>query len=100
MTSRATISSLHRETENLLANFDHSAPGEAVDLIDRCRLALTVAGDDGLGPWESPEMEYAMHIAARQHLPKLALVCACEVLAIAERSFAAMGDHGFMSLLA
>jgi hypothetical protein len=100
MSSRATISALHRETEDLLANFDRSTPGEAAELIDRCRLALSLAGDDGLGPWESPEMEYAMHIAARQHLPKLALVCACEVLVIAERSFATMGDHGFLSLLA
>jgi hypothetical protein len=100
MTSRATIHALRRETEDLLAGFDGSAPADAVELIGRCRLALSVAGDDGLGPWESPEMEYAMHIASRQHLPKLALVCACEVLAIAERSFATMGDHGFLSLLA
>lgn len=107
MTQRATIAALHKETEALLANLhskidhdDHIDHDRAVDLITRSRLALSLAHDDGLGPWESPELEYALHMASRHQLTQLALICACEVLAIAETSLYTISDSGFFSLLA
>jgi hypothetical protein len=102
MTARATITALHKETEDLLTTFGDSQNDtcKAVDLISRCRLTLSLARDDGLGPWESPELEYALHIASRHNLPKLALICACEVLMLSEHSLATISDHGFLALLA
>jgi hypothetical protein len=103
MTSGATIVALREEAENLLAGLAVTNRGDirkAIDLITRCRLALSLTRDDGLGPWESPELEYALHIAARHNLPRFALICAFEALVIGERSLGALGDTGFLSILA
>ncbi|MDB5764900.1 MAG: hypothetical protein JWQ21_3895 [Herminiimonas sp.] len=93
---RAEVANLFLE---LGKDTKEDAKGAVISLISQCRKTLDKMQDDGLGPWEIHELEFAHYLASTHDLLKPALIWAYAALEIYEPSTAMCGSW-FYSCLA
>jgi hypothetical protein len=93
---RAELIKLFRE---LGKGTKEDAKSAVTGLISQCRKTLNELQDDGLGPRESHELEFAQYLALTYDLLKPALIWAYVAMEICEVS-SEMSDTGFYAFLA